>query len=44
MQSSVFILLNIGVFMAIFCLYFAYQYFLVRKRIKANEYRDLPIG
>lgn len=44
MQSGLFILLNIGVFAAIFCLYFAYQYFLIRKRAKSGKYRDLPIG
>ncbi len=43
MQSSTFILLNIGVFTAIICLYFAYQYFLVRKRVKSGKYPDLPI-
>jgi hypothetical protein len=43
MHSGEFIFLNVAVLAAIPCLFLAYQYFLLRKRIRLGKYQDLSI-
>jgi len=42
MHSLDFIFLNVAILISITSLYVAYQYFLLRRRIKLGYYRDVP--
>jgi len=44
MHSVEFVFLNVAVITAITCLYIAYHYFLLRKRIRLGIYGDVPVA